>query len=490
MAFAPTGSGKTIMAAQIIADAISRSRRVMFVIHRDILANQTAQKLYSFAVECGFIKSGWQENRKCLVQIASVQTLYKRDWWRKFPADLVILDECHLVAFASVVQQMMHEIYPQAIFLGLTASPWRTLKREGNGDIFQSVVSAPMPFELINQGFLIKPSYFSVTRADLEKVGTAADGDFNEGQLALACDRPELVQQIVQDWMRLAYGRRTIAFAVNVRHSQHLAEAFQAAGVNSAHIDGSTPPKLATQIYEQLAAGDLKIISSCMKLVEGFDLPAVSAILLCRPTQSRALHTQMIGRALRLSPETEKYDAVIVDQAGNIQRHGKVEDLKEISLDIGEEPQKTQAPKKFCPPEQGGCGAIMYASQMSCPHCAYVFPKPKKVYFVPMLQQLLSEEDFERYEFYRQHIRLAYERNFAPGWAAITFKNKYIHWPPEAWASGAVFGEKPTADQQLSYLNYLQAIATRKEKPESWVERYMNLEFGMTLPQPAHHSSK
>ena len=96
MAFAPTGSGKTIMAAQIIADAISRSKRVMFVIHRDILASQTAQKARLFGVSCGFIKSGWQENRESLIQVASVQTLCKRDWWRKFPADLVILDECHL----------------------------------------------------------------------------------------------------------------------------------------------------------------------------------------------------------------------------------------------------------------------------------------------------------------------------------------------------------------------------------------------------------
>lgn len=100
------------------------------------------------------------------------------------------------------------------------------------------------------------------------------------------------------------------------------------------------------------------------------------------------------------------------------------------------------------------------------------------MYFVPTLQQLLSEQDFERYKFYCQHIKTAYQRNFAPGWAAMTFKDRFGHWPPDAWARGAVFGDNPTQVQRGSYYSYLQAIAQRKEKPEAWVQRHMELEFG------------
>lgn len=479
LGFAPTGAGKTLIAAQIIVHAISKNRRVLFIVHRDILISQTADKIANFGISsCGFIKSGCQENRNSLVQIASVQTLSKRNWWHQFPADLVIIDECHIIAYAAIVQQMMMNIYPQAIYLGLTATPWRLSKREGLGDIFHSLVCAPMPGVLINAGFLVKPSYFSISQADLKRVGTAANGDFDEGQLALVCDCPELIEQIVHDWQRLAYGRRTIVFGVNVSHAQHLAEAFIQAGIPAAYVTGSTPAKQTDQIYQQLADGEILVLCSCMKLTEGFDICAVSAVLLCRPTMSKALHFQMIGRGLRLSPETDKHDCVVIDQAANVQRHGFVEDLKEIYLDQSEEPQDIEAPKKICPTERGGCGAILYAFHMKCHECGYIFELPKKVYLVPGLEQLLSEEDIERYEFYRDRLQAAYNRDFAPGWAAMNFKEQYGHWPPDAWGTGAIFGDRPTPEQQASYRNYLEAIARRLEKPESWIQRHMELEFG------------
>lgn len=478
LCFAPTGAGKTVIAAKIICDAASRQRRIMFVVHRDTLISQTFDKLRIFGVsDCGFVKSGWPENPDYLVQIASVQTLAKRGWWQQFPVDLVVLDEAHIVAYNAVIKRMMSQIYPQALYLAFTATPWRLSKHESMGDIFSSLICTPMPYELIDQGFLVKPSYFPISQADLEKVGTVA-GDFDESQLALACDRPELIQQLVHDWRRLAYGRRTIAFAVNVTHSQHLCEAFQVAGIPASHVDGKMSVKITNQIYQQLADGDIKVLCSCMKLTEGFDVPSVSAVLLCRPTKSKALHFQMVGRGLRLSPETDKIDCIVLDPSANIQRHGFVEDLKEISLHPGKERQEIEAPKKVCPTDDSGCGALIYAFQVQCPHCKYIFPKQQKVYFVPELQQQLSESDFERYELYRQHLRSAYQNNFAPGWAAMNIKDKYGHWPPDAWARGAVFGDNPTPNHKTSYHHYLQAIAQRKEKPETWVERYMCLEFG------------
>lgn len=454
--------------------------------HRDILVQQTFSKVSLFGLnDCGFIKSGWRENREALVQIGSVQTMAKRSWWHEYPADVIILDEAHLVTYTSVVRQMMATIYPQAIYLALTATPWRTKKCESLGDVFEGLVCAPMPHELIDAGFLIKPSYFSPNQADLDSVGTTVSGDFDEAQLALACDRPELIQQAVRDWHNLALGRRTIAFTVNVAHSRHLAEAFVAAGIPATYIDGSTPPKQANQIYQQLERAEILVLCSCMKIVEGCDIPPVSAVLLCRPTHSRALHFQQIGRGLRLSPETGKTDCVIVDQAGNIQRHGFVEDLVSVSLDKSEDTQAQDAPKKICPQELGGCGAILYGFQMKCPKCKYVFEQAKKIYLIPELEQLLNEEDIERYEFYRKKLREAYNNNFDPGWAAHVFREKYGHWSPESWATNAVFGNNPTQAQQIAYRSYLTSIAQRKEKPQNWVQRYMGLEFGFSFKRAA-----
>jgi len=477
--FSPTGSGKTVTASQIIAHAVSRGRRVMMLVHREPLINQTYDKLCSFGIiNCGFIKSGRQENRNSLIQIASIQTLPNRNWWHDFPADLVILDECHITSYASVVQQMMSEVYTKAIYLGLTATPWRLNKHEALGDIFRALVCAPMPYQLIEQGYLVKPSYFSITQADLEKVGVVNDGDFDEAELALVFNTAEMIQDAVQHWKRLAYGRRTIAFTVNVAHAQQLCSAFQSAGIPSAYVDGKTPVKLTDQIYQQLADASILVLCSCMKLVEGFDLPSISAVLSCRSTLSKALYHQMIGRGLRLSPETGKTDCIIIDQAGNVKRHGPIEALKQISLDLGQERQALNPPMKNCPLEQGGCSAILYAIQMKCPHCGYVFLPPPKAFFVPQLEQVLSEEDCEKYEFYRQQIRAAYQQNFAPGWAVKIFQENYGYWPPDSWTCGGVFGDSPTLAHQNSYYGYLKAIAQRKEKPDTWIKRHMELEFG------------
>lgn len=291
LGFSATGSGKTVLAAQVAAHAASKNKRSLFVVHRETLISQPADKLSSFGLnECGFIKSGWQENRESLVQVASVQTLERRDWWQELEVHLIILDEAHLTAFSSIVKKMMTEIFPHAIYLGLTATPWRLSKKESLGDIFDSLVAAPMPHKLISSGFLVKPDYYSPNQADLEKVGTAVNGDFNEGQLAHACDRPELTEQIVRDWHNLAFASRTIAFTVNVAHARNLAAAFTNAGVPSAYVDGLMPYKSVERIYQQLADGKLMILCSCMKLTEGFDLPSTSAIILARPTKSKALH--------------------------------------------------------------------------------------------------------------------------------------------------------------------------------------------------------
>lgn len=473
---AATGAGKTLIASQIVAHAASRGRRVLFAVHRDILVKQTSEKFSQFGVDCGFIKAGWQENQDSLVQIASVQTMESRSWWQEVPFDVVLLDECHLVAWSNVVRQMMEAIHPNAIYIGLTATPWRLSKTEGMGDVFDSLVCAPMPSELIDSGFLVKPSYYGVNLPNLSRVRTDEDGEFNQSDLAIATDTPEQIATIISQWKRLANGRRTIAFAVNVKHSKHICSAFNEADIPSAHVDGTTPIKEREQIYQQLANGKILILSSCQALTEGFDVPSVSAILLCRATQSKSLNVQTIGRGLRLSSSTDKRDCIVLDFVGNIRRHGFVEDIKDISLAIGKERGEGVAPTKLCPVDDGGCGAILYAFQMICPGCGYHF-EIRRLMLALGLSQMIRPDDVERIEFYRGKLKEAFEKNFAPGWAAKVFQELYGHYPPWDWGKGAVFEFESSSRDRERFQEYLVAIATRLEKDDSWIERYWNLEF-------------
>jgi superfamily II DNA or RNA helicase len=478
---APTGSGKTVISAQIVSHAFQRVRKVLFLIHRDALLEQTSNKFKFFNIESGFIKSGHRENRQALIQIASVQTLARRDWWQDFEPDLIVFDECHLTAWSEIARKMMDQFFPEAIYLGLTATPWRLSKTQAMGDIFEALVCAPMPYELIEQGYLVKPCYFGLAQADLDRVGTIS-GDFDESELAIVCDQPELVQNIVKEWQRIAYGRRTIVFAVNVAHSKHLCESFQSAGISSAHVDGSTPLKERDRIYAQLAAGEILVLCSCQALTEGFDCPSVSAILLCRPTQSRALYMQMIGRGLRLCEEIEKRDCVVLDQSGNVQRFGFIEDLEEITLEAGESPDSRDAPMKQCPPEREGCGAMLYAFQMQCPQCQYEFFH-KKIPIITALESHLSPEDQQRRNFYRVRIKEGFSKKYLPSWAVMAYKDQFGHWPPFSWALHCLYGESPGKKNFREYYDHLNTIAERKDKDEEWIQRQMLLEFGYALLQ-------
>ena len=477
--FAPTGAGKTIIATKIVSDAVSRGKRVLFVVHREILVSQTDNKFSTVGLECGFIKAGWLENSDALVQIASVQTLPKRESWKTLDFDVILFDECHLVAFASICQQMIADIFPHAIYLGLTATPWRLSKQESLGDIYSALVCAPMPFELIESGFLVKPSYYSLDfDADLSQV-EIVNGDYNLNQLSNTCDRPELIEQLCNGWFDLAYQRPTIAFAVGVTHAENIARAFNSHGVSAGVVTGKTPIAQRNELYSSLADGELKLLASCAALSEGFDVPQVSCVILARPTKSKALYFQQLGRGLRLSEH--KRDCLVLDQSGNVNQHGFIEDLEKVELtpSHSQENKQKQAPLKVCPRDRGGCGTYIYAFYLKCPHCQYNFDLQKLITVLGS-NRLLSPEDELRLNFYRSKLREAFQRNFAPSWAAMEFQTQYGFFPPFDWARGAIFNHQNTSISV--YTAYLQQIAQRLDKKKDWIEKYLSLEFG-TLPK-------
>ena len=474
---APTGSGKTIMSSRVVSDAVSRQKRLLFVVHSKILIDQTYDKFQKFGLDCGFIKADYPENRDALVQIASVGTLAEREWWKDYPADIILLDECHITAFSKIVGEMMSRIYPRAIYLGLTATPWRLSKNEGMGDIFTDLVCAPMPYQLIEAGFLVKPSYYSLKQPNLDEVKIKGI-EFDNKQLAVTCNTPELIEATVKDWFRLAYGRRTIAFTVDVSHAKNLAAAFEKHGIPSAYVSGKTSTKIRHKIYKQLEDRKILLLASCAALSEGFDVPAVNAVFLCRPTKSKALYFQQVGRGLRISSDTGKQDCIVLDKAGNVLQHGFVEDLKEVSLTPGKEKgEGGEAPMKVCPEDDDGCGAILYSFQIVCPHCGYKFERKLLRNFLK-LARVMNDEDWKKLEIYRSKLRQAYQKSYDPAWAAAIFIKNFGFFPPWDWGKGAVFGEQPTDEHRSNYQRHLMAIASRKNKDKDWIEKYFGLEFG------------
>lgn len=162
---AATGAGKTIIACEMIRRATAKQKRVLFIAHRKEIINQTSDKLELFNIEHGVIMANHARVNNHAVQVASIQTLSRRD---KPPADLIIIDECHLSVSASFKQILEH--YTGATVIGLTATPTR-LDGRGLGEIYHDIIQVVPMSQLIIEGHLVKPRVFHPSQ-DIKALGT------------------------------------------------------------------------------------------------------------------------------------------------------------------------------------------------------------------------------------------------------------------------------------------------------------------------------
>ena len=206
-------------------------------------------------------------------------------------------------------------------------------------------------------------------------------GDYNEKQLADRMDRAELIGDIVTHWHKFGERRKTVAFAVNVAHSLHLCEEFVKAGVRAEHVDGATPKDERDAILARLASGETELVTNCLVLTEGWDMPEVSCCILARPTKKMGLYRQMLGRVLRTAPG--KIDAIILDHSGAVFRHGFAEDHVQWTLHEDERAESQVHQKRL---EYQAANRLLECTQCEsvreagkpCPHCGFMPRRPPK----------------------------------------------------------------------------------------------------------------
>ena len=134
--------------------------------------------------------------------------------------------------------------------------------------------------------------------------------------MPIAWIAPKLVGDIVTHWHKFGERRKTVAFAVNVAHCVHIRDEFIRSGVRCEHIDGGTPKAERDASLARLATGEIEVVTNCMVLTEGWDMPEVGCCILARPTKKMGLYRQMIGRVLR--PADGKTDAIVLDHSGAV----------------------------------------------------------------------------------------------------------------------------------------------------------------------------
>lgn len=437
---APTGAGKTVIAGAIVRNATERGERVLFLAHRRELIKQTSEKLYAVDVDHGIVQAGFPARSHVSVQIASIQTLHARAVRSHaigFPdADLVIVDEAHH-ARAESYQQILSQ-YPEAVILGMTATPCRGDGR-GLGSFFDTLIECPGVDELTKLGYLVGTKVYAPVRPDLTGVHVRR-GDYVESELSRCMNTQQLVGGVVEHWHKLAGHRRTVVFAVDVAHSVHLRDEFRRSGVLAEHIDGSTPIEERDGILKRLAEGKIEVVCNCMVLTEGWDSPDVSCIVLARPTKSLGLNRQMTGRGLR--PSAGKADCLILDHAGAVFSHGFVDDP--ILWTLHEDDRacnnrhasrgRADGPPGLttCPE----CAAVRFEGK-PCAVCGWrprARPQDTEnaIGILGEVKRDRSVNAISAQEKARFHAMVAYiadEKGYKRGWAAYKFKEKFGHWP-------------------------------------------------------------
>lgn len=320
----PTGTGKTVVFAMLAKQVVERDRRVLIIAHRDELLEQAAHKLAqvepSLADKIGFVRAGQDETDRQVV-IASVQTISRQRRLDRLTPDfsLMVVDEAHHSAADSYLRIIDAMDHPQMLRVGMTATPQRSDKKDLR-DRWDKVVYHKGLVWMIREGYLcnMRGVQIRLKGFDVSNLKVRA-GDFTDESSARALEYANAPDHAAAAWHEHAEGRPTLVFTPTVELSQHMAAAFVRSGVAAEHLDGTTPSDERKAILARLRTGETKVVSNVAVLTEGFDEPSVSCIIMARPTKSKPLYVQIVGRGSRLWPN--KADCLVMDMVGVTDRH-------------------------------------------------------------------------------------------------------------------------------------------------------------------------
>ena len=365
MAQAPTGFGKTVCSAFMAQNTVAKGNGLIFIVHRQELIDQTSNTFTLAGVKHGFVAAKRPFNPHCKIKVASVGTLVNRLDKVKVP-ELVVVDEAHHATAVSWNKVVQWAKDGGARIVGrLDAKGFRE---------FDAMIEGPSTSWLIENKFLSDYRAFAPSTPDMTGVGKSM-GDFERRGMEKVMDTPKLVGDAVRHYLKYARGMKTLVFCVSIKHSINMAEQFRAAGVSALHLDGTTPTDERRRAVKAFADGHIEVLCNVDLFGEGFDLSSlagkdvpIEAVIMCRPTMSLSMYLQQCGRGLRY----KKAPAIILDHAGNMEKHGLPDGDREWSLEPRKKKKKGEAggsvPIKQCPQ----C-FFCHAPAPVCPNCDHVY---------------------------------------------------------------------------------------------------------------------
>ena len=341
----PTGTGKTILLAEVVKSEKLKGKNpcVWIVVHRrelveqikETLAKQLDSSLFTFHSSLNPLDSSLFTLHSSLIKVFSIQWLSKHYHELEEKPSLIIIDEAHH-AVAKTYKEVM-DAYPEAKKLGLTATPCRLTKR-GFTDLFDVLLQSWSVKKFIADGWLSLYDYMSIREDSedwrlvnsLKKRG--ADGDFSLREMSEKLNVQPSIERLCDTVMRYAANKKGITYAIDIAHAEHIAEAYRQHGIKAVAISSKTSIEERKKIIERFKktsvgdrygnscyasleqTNDIQVLVNVDLFGEGFDCPDVEFIQLARPTLSLAKYLQQVGRGMRVF-EGKKY-CLILDNVG------------------------------------------------------------------------------------------------------------------------------------------------------------------------------
>ncbi|MFH7326613.1 DEAD/DEAH box helicase [Desulfurivibrio sp. C05AmB] len=426
-----TAGGKTPVNAEFTRLAVEKGKRVLFLVHRRNLVEQTrAAFAFHGVTKVGIIMAGYKPDLSLPVQLATIQTYGRRikldegETVFNFPADLILVDECHRAV--SKVYQDVFRHYPKATVIGCTATPMRADGR-GLGEVFDSLIEVSTPAELTARGYLVPCRYFCPSKPDLEKLKVVR-GDYETGELAKRMNQPKLVGDVVSNWLKHASDRKTIVFCVTVSHSQAVTAEFKRQGVSAYHLSAQSSDEEREYAFQEMERGNIQVISNVALYQEGTDVPDISCVVLARPTKSLGLYRQCVGRGLR--PSADAPDCILLDHGGVVEEHGLITDPVEWVLDGKKKAwrqRKHQQEKEVKSVKCRSCD-LVFRGSAKCPECGspvQSFGKPVEAIDADLRELKPKVSMAEQRRFYGMLRHYAMQKGYDPGWCYWKYREKY-----------------------------------------------------------------
>lgn len=375
----PTAGGKTVVVVGgVIRTVVDHGWPIVFLVHRRELLQQSVRQLAAVGIDAAIVDPDHDPDPTALVHVCSIDTLKARKarlsgWLRTIR--LVVVDEAHHTVAPG--WQALLEAMPNAQRLGVTATPFRG---DGKplGDLFETVVRGPSVMELTAAGFLCPAEVWAPFSPDLSGVKVSR-GDFVAADLDRAMNNDKVTKLAISAYSARMPLEPAIAFCSSIDHAKRVSEMFSAAGYLSVSVDGNMDTAERDAAIRGLAAGRIQVLTSCMIISEGTDIPVVAGAIFLRPTKSAQLYMQQAGRVLRINPGKKR--ACIIDLADNVKLHGMPEADRTWSLQHGLIPFQHRTVR--CPE----CHR-RFAPAPCCPGCRRTFRGHDTAPVIRRLEQL------------------------------------------------------------------------------------------------------